>query len=89
MYLLRVPPRKSAHWTPPEGEDVVTADELYLEPGARGIRKSDAAGEEGGQQREAIPKPTETYGVHDASGDVPELSGVRGDSVTQLPHVVR
>jgi len=39
MYILRVPPRKSSKWRPEEGEDLVTADRLNLEPGARNIRK--------------------------------------------------
>jgi len=32
MYILRVPPRKSSKWRPEEGEDLVTADRLNLEP---------------------------------------------------------
>jgi len=39
MYILHVSPRKSSKWTPPEGEELITADKLALTPGARGIRK--------------------------------------------------
>jgi SP family sugar:H+ symporter-like MFS transporter len=39
MYILHVNPMKSSKWSPPEGEELVTADKLALTPGARGIRK--------------------------------------------------
>lgn len=55
MYITHVPPRKSSKWTPPEGEDLITADKLFLEPGARGIRKQDeGAGREEAQQTENV-----------------------------------
>jgi len=44
MYILHVSPRKSSKWQPEEGEDLVTADRLHLEPGARNIRKRDLNG---------------------------------------------
>lgn len=79
MYIMRVPPLQSSKWQPPEGEDLVTADSLFLEPGARSINKQEAAGMEGEQQVEALPTPTAEYGVHDVSGSgVPvEASGVQ------------
>ncbi|KAG8624341.1 hypothetical protein KVT40_007408 [Elsinoe batatas] len=39
MYILHVKPWESTKWTPPADEDVVTADDLHLTSGARGIRK--------------------------------------------------
>ncbi|KAF4553298.1 High-affinity fructose transporter ght6-like protein [Elsinoe fawcettii] len=39
MYIMHVKPWESSKWTPPEGEDLVTADNLNLTSGARGIRK--------------------------------------------------
>lgn len=83
MYLLRVPPPKSSKWVAPEGEDLVTADKLFLDRGARTIRKQDAAGMEGEQRLEKLPSATDQHGIHDVSGtDVPEASGVRGASVS-------
>lgn len=87
MYVTHVPPRKSRHWVPPEGEDLVRTDALYLEPGGRNIRKADAAGMENEERRENLPEPTEAYGVHDVTGiEEAEASGVRGASVSH-PHV--
>ncbi|EME44763.1 hypothetical protein DOTSEDRAFT_72271 [Dothistroma septosporum NZE10] len=86
MYITHVPPRQSSKWVAPEGEDLVTADSLYLTPGARGIRKAEAAGMESAQQRETIPD----HAMPDVSGnEIPESSGVRGHSVTQVPQVHR
>lgn len=83
MYLLRVPPYKSAKWVAPEGEDLVTADNMYLDRGARTIRKQDAAGMEGEQRLEHLPAATAQHGIHDVSGEaVPEASGARGASVS-------
>lgn len=84
MYIMHVPPRQSTKWVAPEGEDLVTADNLYLEPGARGIRKANAAGMESGQRLEDVPAPTEHHGIHDVSGTdyAAEASGVRGGSVS-------
>ncbi|CZT20974.1 related to MFS monosaccharide transporter [Ramularia collo-cygni] len=83
MYLLHVPPPKSSKWIAPEGEDLVTADNLYLDRGARSIRKQDAAGMEGEQRLEKIPSATAEHGIHDVSGSaVPESSGARGASIS-------
>lgn len=83
MYITHVPPWKSSKWEPPEGEELVTADALYLAPGARRIQKENAAGMEGESRVENIPPPTDRHGVHDVSGtEIPESSGVRGASVS-------
>ena len=76
MYIMHVSPLKSSSWTPPD--ELVTADQLYLEPGARGIRKADAAGMESARGFEG----ERLDGVEDVSGRVvPEASGVRNGSV--------
>lgn len=84
MYITHVSPRKSSKWQPPEGEELVTADNLYLEPGARGIRKADAAGMETMEKREDLPAADQYQGVHDVSGTgfEPEATGVRGGSIS-------
>lgn len=83
MYIMHVPPRKSTNWVPPQGEDLVTADALHLTPGARKIRKTDAAGMEGEQRIDALPPPTAQHGIHDVTGTgyEAEAGGVRGQSV--------
>ncbi|KAK5001648.1 hypothetical protein LTR28_012417 [Elasticomyces elasticus] len=65
MYILRVPPTRSSHWRPEEGEELVTADALNLTPGARGIGKTDAVGMESEVRMESVPPPTETHGITD------------------------
>ncbi|PIA93621.1 High-affinity fructose transporter ght6 [Cercospora beticola] len=90
MYITHVPPRKSSKWQPPIGEDLVTADALYLQPGARGIKKADAAGMEAEERREdlQLPPATEREGIHESSGADAEatgISGVRGMSYSR-PH---
>lgn len=84
MYILHVPPLKSSKWQPPADEDLVTADMLTLEPGARNIRKTDAAGMEGEQRIEDIPPSTTDHGITDVTGTgyAPEASGVRSGSVS-------
>lgn len=84
MYILHVSPRKSTKWESPPPDELPTTDALYLEPGARGIRKADAAGMESGMQTENVPPPTEQHGIHDVSGTgyEAEASGVRGGSVS-------
>ncbi|QIW98054.1 hypothetical protein AMS68_003572 [Peltaster fructicola] len=42
MYIMHVPPRESTKWEPPSDEELVTADSLYLKPGARDIQKTDS-----------------------------------------------
>jgi SP family sugar:H+ symporter-like MFS transporter len=83
MYIMHVPPRQSTKWVPPQGEDLITADALHLAPGARGIRKADAAGMEGEQRIDNLPPPTAQHGIHDVSGTgyEAEAGGVRGQSV--------
>ncbi|KAK5138321.1 hypothetical protein LTR08_003382 [Meristemomyces frigidus] len=85
MYIMRVAPWNSTKWEPPEGEDLITTDALFLEPGARNIRKATAAGMESGQQVEAVPAPNERFGVSDVSGTgyEPEAAGIRGNSVVR------
>lgn len=39
MFLLEVKPWKSSKWTPPQGEDLITADRLRLSGGSRNILK--------------------------------------------------
>ena len=84
MYIMRVAPWKSTKWEPPEGEDLITTDALFLEPGARDIRKAGAAGMESGQQVEGVPPANERFGLNDVSGTgyEPEAAGVRGNSVS-------
>lgn len=84
MYILHVPPLKSSKWQTPSDEDLVTADMLTLEPGARNIRKADAAGMEGEQRVEDVPPSTSEHGIMDVTGTnyAPEASGVRSESVS-------
>jgi len=60
MYILHVNPLKSSHWTAPENEELVTADKLHLEPGARGIRKEAPVGHTNGhtEKTENVNSPT-------------------------------
>lgn len=83
MYITHVKPWKSSKWEPPANEDLVTADALYLDRGARNIRKEDAAGMEGGERMEKVVP--DDGRVNDVSGqEIPESSGVRGHSVTEM-----
>ncbi|KAF2766374.1 hypothetical protein EJ03DRAFT_330105 [Teratosphaeria nubilosa] len=83
MYITHVKPWQSSKWEPPEGEDLITADALYLTPGARDIRKANAAGMESGQKVEDVPPATKSHGIHDVSGTGHEIeaAGVRGNSI--------
>jgi len=54
MFLLRVKPWKSSKWVPPKGEDLVTVDQLRLNPGARDIVKNREAGRGQSEQAENI-----------------------------------
>ena len=67
MYLMHIKPLTSLKWQPPGGEDHITADGLNLSPGARNIRKADAAGMEGERRVEGAQWHTEQYGIHDMS----------------------
>lgn len=55
MYILGVPPTKSKHWQPTEGEDLPTLDNTYLTPGARGINKKQEARVPEELRREEVP----------------------------------
>ena len=44
MFLLEVKPWKSSKWTPPKGEDLITADTLRFGSGGRDIMKNREAG---------------------------------------------
>lgn len=81
MYILKVKPWKSSKWQPPEGEDLITADALFLTAGARDIRKADAAGMESDQRMESVPAATEQHGITDVSGTgyVPESQTAHGN----------
>ncbi|KAL1302098.1 hypothetical protein AAFC00_002534 [Neodothiora populina] len=88
MYILHVKPWKSSKWEPPEGEDLVTADALMLGPGARSIKKADAAGMESEARMESVPAATASHGITDVSGTDYEAAarpagGRRGLSVTE------
>ena len=46
---------KSSKWVPPEGEDLITADKLMLEKGARGFSKGDGVpAQEGAEYAEGV-----------------------------------
>lgn len=68
MYILHVTPWKSTNWQPPEGEDLVTTDALTLGPGARTIRKADAAGMESENRVEQVPPANAQHGITDVTG---------------------
>ena len=72
MYLLHVSPMKSSTWEPPAGEDLVTADNLALNKGARGINKKREAGVGDDAQIENTARPGD-----DSLPDVPIVSGHR------------
>ncbi|KAF2085877.1 general substrate transporter [Saccharata proteae CBS 121410] len=66
MYVFGVKPWHSAKWQPPEGEELTALDNTYLTPGARNIRKAEAAGQPTAEHNEGIipddkPKPTEYH----------------------------
>jgi SP family sugar:H+ symporter-like MFS transporter len=83
MYIMHVPPRQSSSWVPPQGDELITADSMFLSPGARGIRKAEAAGMGTEQRVEDVPEATEQYGITDHSGDQQARMGLgaRGQSV--------
>ncbi|PSK34979.1 Hexose transporter 2 [Elsinoe australis] len=69
MYILHVKPWESSKWTPPENEDLVTADDLNLTSGARGIRKTEGQGE---LRKESVP------GVEPGQEHDPEKADMSG-----------
>ncbi|KXS93531.1 hypothetical protein AC578_943 [Pseudocercospora eumusae] len=54
MFLLKIKPWKSSKWVAPEGDDLVTADQLRLSEGGRNIEKTDEAGQGTNVRRENI-----------------------------------
>jgi len=64
MYIIHVNPLKSSHWHPEEGEELVTADKLALEPGARNIKKEGPLGHTNGQTEKTETVETPTNGAH-------------------------
>ncbi|KIX94461.1 uncharacterized protein Z520_09847 [Fonsecaea multimorphosa CBS 102226] len=83
MFLLEIKPWKSSKWTPPRGEELITADKLRLKSGGRHISKKREAGTGEAEQNEDL--------VHTGSDDLPYVpivsgpehqlgAGVRGDS---------
>lgn len=54
MFLLEVKPWKSSKWMAPEGDELVTADQLRLSEGGQNIKKNDEAGQGTNIQRENI-----------------------------------
>ena len=40
MFLLKIKPWKSSKWTPPKGEDLITADKLQLGGDAGNMSKN-------------------------------------------------
>ncbi|KAG9783392.1 general substrate transporter, partial [Aureobasidium melanogenum] len=88
MFLLEVKPWKSSKWTPPKNEDLITADKLRLNTGARDITKTREAGLGNAEQRESVSANAERSSDSDLP-HVPIMSsqhhqpmgrGVRGDS---------
>lgn len=76
MYIMHVKPWQSSKWQPPAGEELITADSLFLTSGARDLRKPDAAGMESETRRESIPAANDQHGITDVSGSgyIPEAS---------------
>lgn len=58
MFLLQVKPWKSSKWVPPKKEDLVTADQLRLNSGARDILKEREAGGAQSEQAENAVRHT-------------------------------
>ncbi len=54
MFLLEVKPWKSTKWEPPVGEELITADRLRLNTGARTIHKRQEAGAGHAEQDEGV-----------------------------------
>ncbi|KAF2184441.1 general substrate transporter [Zopfia rhizophila CBS 207.26] len=69
MYILGVSPIKSKHWEPAEHEDLPNLDNIYLTPGARGIKKKKEAGVPIEERREgALAQQNDGDFVAEASG---------------------
>jgi SP family sugar:H+ symporter-like MFS transporter len=54
MFLLEIKPWKSSKWTPTKGEDLITADKLRLNSGARDIMKRREGGGGETEQEETV-----------------------------------
>lgn len=54
MFLLEVKPWKSSHWKPTKGEELITADKLRLNSGARDITKRQEGGGAETEEQETI-----------------------------------
>ena len=82
MYLMHVSPLKSSKWEPPQGEDLITADRLMLNKGARGINKKTEAGiGDSAQVEDARPGADDLPEVPIVSGQMHHMgAGVRGES---------
>lgn len=84
MFLLEVKPWKSSKWTPTKGEDLITADKLRLNSGARDITKRREGGGAESEQQETIrnqgqsglPQTGNVSGTREYLG-----AGARGNSV--------
>ena len=78
---MEVKPWKSTKWTPPEGEDLITADKLMLNKGATGISKKQ---EFNLPQDQQVERPGEANLPHvpivTADSEHHMGAGVRGDS---------
>lgn len=75
MFLLEIKPWQSSKWVAPQGEDLVTAENLRFTNGVRGIRKMDEARREEDVRYENIQEARAN------SLNPAEASGVRGNSL--------
>lgn len=73
MYILGVKPWNSKHWVPTEGEELPTLDNMYLTPGARGIRKKNEARVPEQNMMESVP----SHLMQSSGAAAP--AGVRGE----------
>ena len=86
MFLLEIKPWNSAKWVPPKPEDLITADKLRLNTGARNItKKSEAGGGESEQQETLFTRSGQQQSdlPHVPIVEGPEYhlgAGVRGNS---------
>ncbi|KAK4612339.1 High-affinity fructose transporter ght6 [Fulvia fulva] len=77
MFLLEIKPWKSSNWHAPQGENLITADNLRLSQGGRNILKRDEANEPTDMQYETV-KNEQQNGSNTVAG------GARGDSITAV-----
>lgn len=84
MFLLEVKPWKSSKWTPTKGEDLITADKLRLNSGARDITKRREGGSGETEQQETVRRQGQDDLPHTASvSGTPHYlgAGARGNSM--------